>query len=187
MSNNIFQGKLVRLRGVEPQDADVFFQWGGDTDMARFSDYVRFPGSLESTRKHFERMATPDSGSDLFDFVIENTDGDVVGIINSHTCDRRVGCFMYGLGIAEPYRGRGYATEAVLLVLRYFFTELRYQKVTATVYSNNPASQALHKGLGFKLEGQVRRTVFTLGQYFDELFFGMTAEEFYKLYPDWVL
>ncbi len=184
---NIFQGKLVRLRGVEPHDAEVFFPWGEDSDMSRYSDYIRFPNSLEATRKHFGRMATPDSGSDLFDFVIENTDGDVVGIINSHTCDRRVGCFMYGLCIAEPYRGRGYATEAILLVLRYFFTELRYQKVTATVYSNNAASQALHKRLGFTLEGQVRRTVFTQGQCFDELFFGMTVEEFDKLYPDMVL
>ncbi|MBN2005870.1 MAG: GNAT family N-acetyltransferase [Anaerolineae bacterium] len=184
---NIFQGKLVRLRGVETQDADVFFQWGGDSDMARFTDYIRFPDSLEATRKHFERMATPDFGGDMFSFVIENGDGDVVGMINSHTCDRRVGSFMYGLCIAEPYRGRGYATEAILLLLRYFFTELRYQKVTVNVYSNNPASQALHKRLGFTPEGQVRRTIFTQGQYFDELFFGMTVEEFCKLYPDWVL
>ncbi|HNT75641.1 MAG TPA: GNAT family protein [Anaerolineae bacterium] len=181
-TKNIWQGKQVRLRGVEPRDAEVFFAWK-DTDMERFADFVRFPHSLEATRKHFEQMATGPK-DDCFDFVIENEAGDAVGIINSHTCDRRVGSFMYGLAIGPDYRRRGYAAEAALLVMRYFFDELRYQKATVTVYSCNPASQKLHERLGFTLEGRVRRTVFTEGQHFDELFYGMTIEEFHALYPE---
>jgi RimJ/RimL family protein N-acetyltransferase len=174
---DIWQGKHVRLRGVEPGDADTFFAWR-DSDMDRFADFVRFPYSLEATRKHFEKMATSEAKDDLFDFVIENKAGEAVGIINSHTCDRRVGCFMYGLAIGPDYRRRGYASEAILLLLRYFFDELNYQKVSATVYSNNEASQHLHERLGFTLEGRIRRVVFTLGQHFDELHYGMTVEEF---------
>ncbi len=174
---DIWQGQRVRLRGVEPGDADTFFAWR-DTDMDRFTDFVRFPYSLEATRKHFERMATPESKDDAFDFVIENEAGEAVGIINSHTCDRRVGCFMYGLAIGPAYRRRGYASEAIFLLLRYFFDELNYQKVSVTVYSNNEASQRLHERLGFTLEGRIRRVVFTLGQHFDELHYGMTVEEF---------
>jgi RimJ/RimL family protein N-acetyltransferase len=64
------------------------------------------------------------------------------------------------------------------LVLRYYFQELRYQKVTVRVYSFNDASIRLHEKLGFQLEGRLRRTVYTNGEYFDELIYGLTVEEF---------
>jgi RimJ/RimL family protein N-acetyltransferase len=64
------------------------------------------------------------------------------------------------------------------MVLRYFFEELRYQKVTIHVHSDNTPSARLHERLGFQLEGRLRRTVYTRGQHLDELVFGMTVEEF---------
>lgn len=105
-----------------------------------------------------------------------------MGIINSHHCDRRVGCFEYGLAIHAEQRRKGYATEAVCLLVRYFFEELRYQKVTVDVFSYNVASIQLHEQLGFQLEGRLRRMLYTNGRYHDKLFYGMTQEEFKKRY-----
>ena len=53
-----------------------------------------------------------------------------------------------GLGIYEPYRRRGYATEAILLLLRFYFLELRMHKCNAGAYSFNEASIGLHRSLG---------------------------------------
>ena len=64
------------------------------------------------------------------------------------------------------------------MVLRYYFRELRYQKATVNVFSFNEASARLHESLGFQLEGRLRRTVFTDGELFDELIYGITVEEF---------
>jgi RimJ/RimL family protein N-acetyltransferase len=36
--------------------------------------------------------------------------------------------------------------------------------------------------VGFQLEGRIRRMVYMRGQYFDELYFGMTREEFAERY-----
>jgi RimJ/RimL family protein N-acetyltransferase len=36
----------------------------------------------------------------------------------------------------------------------------------------------LHERLGFRREGCLRRMIYTDGQYFDDLIFGLTAEEF---------
>jgi RimJ/RimL family protein N-acetyltransferase len=38
--------------------------------------------------------------------------------------------------------------------------------------------------MGFKLEGRLRRMVYTNGEFYDELYFGMTKEEFDQLYPN---
>ncbi len=65
--------------------------------------------------------------------------------------------------------------------MRYYFEELRYQKVTVPVHSYNTASIHLHERLGFKLEGTHRRMGFTRGAYFDLLWYGMTVDEFQSM------
>lgn len=94
-----------------------------------------------------------------------------------------MGVFKCGLRILHPYWGRGYARAAIGLVLRYYFHVLRYQKVTLIIYTFNERSRRLHEGLGFVLEGRLRRTVYTGGAHYDELYFGLTREEFDGLYP----
>jgi RimJ/RimL family protein N-acetyltransferase len=69
----------------------------------------------------------------------------------------------------------------VPLLLRFYFDELRYQKVNAGVYAFNEASLKLHAKLGMREEGRIRRAYFSGGEYHDELRFGMTAEEFREL------
>lgn len=90
--------------------------------------------------------------------------------------------FSYGVAIRNEHQRKSYASEAIILVLRYYFQELRYQKVTTPVFSFNEASRRLHEQLGFQQEGRLRRKIFTRGQYFDEIVFGMTMEEFTEKY-----
>jgi RimJ/RimL family protein N-acetyltransferase len=85
---------------------------------------------------------------------------------------------MYGLVIAAAHQRRGYAREAVQLVLRYYFEELNYQKVTVDVYDYNEVSRRFHESLGFTLEGRIRRTLYTDGKHHDELVYGLLREEF---------
>ncbi len=178
MYRYIWDGTLVRLRAVEPSDWATFFDWNFDSDAARQSYNIPFPRSRERARRWAESEATQDPENDIFRFVVENVVGDLVGTLNTHSCDRRHGTFGYGLAIAQEYQRKGYGSEAVVLVLRYFFEELRYQKATVHVYSFNEPSIRLHERLGFQLEGRIRRMIYTEGQYFDDLIYGLTAEEF---------
>ena len=132
----------------------------------------------EAVRQWAQQEATRKPEDDAFRFVIENETAEVVGDLTTHHCDARVGSFSYGITIRREHRRNGYAAEAIALVLRYYFRELRYQKATVSVYSFNEASARLHESLGFQLEGRIRRTVFTDGQHCDELVYGITAEEF---------
>lgn len=179
---NFWQGERIRLRAIEPEDAEKFYSWNFDSETARFVDFLWPPSSLAASRAWAQRMATQEIKDDMFHCVIEDHQGKTAGLLNSHSTNRRTGTFGYGIAVNEPYRGRGYASEAITLLLRYFFMELRYQKVTVTVYACNPASMALHEKLGFLLEGRLRRMVFTQGQFYDELYYGMTCEEFAERY-----
>jgi RimJ/RimL family protein N-acetyltransferase len=177
-SPSIWQTERIRLRAIEPGDWEVFFRWNQDDGMTRALDWVWFPQSREAVRRQAEEASLRRPENDAFHWVIEDTAGSVVGSIATHDCDRRNGTFAYGINVAREHRGQHYAGEAVALVLRYFFEELRYQKVTVHVYAFNEASIRLHERLGFRQEGRLRRMVYTRGQHFDSIIYGLTAEEF---------
>lgn len=178
--NNVYVGRQVRLRGVEVSDWEFFHQMDWQTtDFGRTTDEIWFPSSKASSQMWAEQQAKQSAANDQFRFVIEALEsGEPVGTINTHTINRRVGTFMYGVAIAPHHQRKGYAGEAIRLVLRYFFFEKRYQKVNAEVYSFNQPSIRLHERLGFMLEGRLRRLVYTDGHYHDALIYGMTREEF---------
>jgi RimJ/RimL family protein N-acetyltransferase len=180
---NYWQGTHVRLRGIEPSDAEAFFAWNQDSDMGRHLDRLWPPGSLERAKQLTQKEATQEPSGDELRWVIEDRQGEFAGMIDTHHCDRRTGCFMYAVAIHREHQRKGYASEAITLVLRYFFEELRYQKVTVDVHGDNPASIALHEKLGFQLEGRIRRMVFAGGKHYDSLIYGLTAEEFQAAYP----
>lgn len=177
-ATSIWEGAKVRLRAVEPEDWERFFAWDQDSETARHAYLIPFPRSVVATRQWAERSANEEPANDAFRFAIESQEGELVGTLNTHECDRRQGTFSYGVAIGADYRRQGYAAEAITLVLRYFFRERGYQKVTVHVYDFNEPSIRLHERLGFQREGRLRRMIYTDGTYHDDLLYGLTAEEF---------
>ena len=186
MTTRYWDGRLIRLRGVEPGDAEAHFLLNQDEELSRHLAQIYPPQSLAAVRAWAEREATRRFEDDTYTFQMETlAGGELVGGIATHDCDRRVGSFTYGLHVLPQHRRNGYAVEAIRLVLRYYFQELRYQKANAGVYAINEASARLHEHLGFTLEGRQRRAVYTRGAHSDLLLFGMTAEEFAATHPDY--
>jgi RimJ/RimL family protein N-acetyltransferase len=175
-------GKLVRLRALRAEDWTFLHSLDQDTESQRLGYRIPFPRNPEGTRKWAEERAAEGANGDRFFFVIETLEGETLGTLHVHNADRRNGTFEYGIDIARAARGRGYGSEAIRIGLRYYFGELGYQKANATVFSFNEPSQAMHRRLGFTEEGRVRRNIYANGTYHDEIWYGMTVEEFYDLY-----
>lgn len=178
---SVWEGHRVRLRAIEPSDWEAFGRFDADSEAARHGYWIPFPRSNEAARRWAEREAMRESDGDNFRFAIETLAGELVGTLNTVDCDRRHGTFGYGIALGREYWRKGYASEAIVLALRYFFGELRYQKVTVRIYAFNEASIRLHERLGFQAEGRLRRMIHTDGQFHDECLFGMTNEEFDRL------
>jgi len=181
MSHNLWQGQKVRLRAVEPEDWETYYHWNDDTDVARDCDWIPFPGSKAWQQKWAAEQATAEPENDTFRWSIENLQAEMVGTIDTHDTNHQAGTFSYGVAIQRAHWHKGYASEAIWIVLGYYFHELRYQKVTVQVYEFNEASLKLHQKLGFKIEGRIRRNVFTEGNYHDSFILGMTIEEYEAL------
>src|SRR5215207_6046345 len=66
---NYWQGNLVRLRGVEPSDAEAFFRWNLDSETGRALDFLWPPVSLARVRKQIEEAALEKFGGERFTWV----------------------------------------------------------------------------------------------------------------------
>jgi RimJ/RimL family protein N-acetyltransferase len=111
-------------------------------------------------------------------FTIETLDGKDVGGISYHSRNRKNGTFSFGVVIAREHRRKGYAEDAVRILLRYAFWERRYQKCNSACVASNAESIRLHQKLGFLEEGRRRRQWFLDGGFEDDVLFGLTREEF---------
>ena len=176
-ATNFWQGQRVRLRAVEPEDWAHFFTWNADTTYDRYTDEIVFPQSRAALQKWTSELAAGEAANDEFRWVIENVEGNFVGTINTHGCSPRNGTFQYGVAVRREQWRKGYASEAVNIILAYFFGELRYRKAHVHVYAFNHASLRLHRKLGFRQEGRLRRMGYSDGEFFDWVLLGLTAEE----------
>ena len=177
MGGNEFEGSKVRLRAVEPEDADAWYESGLDTDLTRRAGITHLPSSRAAFRKRTEEASKAPEG-DSVALMIETLDGTAVGGLSVGEANRRTGVFSYGIGIDTEHRQKGYGTEALELLFRFYFRELGYQKVETGVYAFNEPSLRFHEAFGFVVEGRRRRSVFTRGEHHDVVLLGMTVEEF---------
>ncbi len=186
---NFWLGQKIRLRALEQQDLDAALTATEepDTELQRAEDAIGLPLSRQAEHDNLQNVIKEIGQNDYLYCLIENRQGQIVGHINSFDCVRRNGTFKYALVIKHPFWRKGYGREAVSIFLRYFFYELRYQKCTALVYGFNEQSIRFHERLGFKFEGRLRNMLYTNGQYFDEIYFGITLAEWKQIDPPLVV
>ena len=178
-SRYFWQGKKVRLRPLRAEDAEAFFL--GRLDSPARADLqlgIELPASLEGIRASLEKWLDCKECEGVILFVVETADGEYAGGISLHSMDRKNGVFSFGVVIDARHRQKGYAKDAVEVLLRYAFQERRFQKCNSATVHTNSASISLHRSLGFTEEGRRKRRWFYNGRYHDDVLFGMTAEEF---------
>ncbi|MEV3992509.1 GNAT family protein [Streptomyces sp. NPDC049837] len=182
--SSFWTGERVRLRGIEPEDWEAFMEFDAHTGHQRSVDALHPPRSAEGYHAWAAEQAVATPTGDTFRLAIEALDtGELVGALSTADADPRTGRFHYGIGIGADHQRRGYAADAVVVLLRFMFGERRYHKCEAGIYAFNDASLALHRKLGFAEEGRLRDHEFFAGRHHDLVLMGMTAPEFAERHP----
>lgn len=179
-----WQNERVRLRAIGDDDWERHYLGMFDTNGRRTLDYeVALPASPESQKAMMQSFIdfAPETGRLMF--CIETLEGVDVGAINLNGIDEKNGVFGIGIQVYRDYRGKGYATAAMEILLRYAFYERRLNKLNNSVIEGNHASLAMFKKLGAKEEGFRRETVYMNGRYWGETLVGITRADFEAICP----
>ncbi len=82
-----------------------------------------------------------------------------------------------GYWIGAQHAGQGYMPEAVAVILRFAFDELRLHRVEAAIVPRNGPSRRVADKLGLREEGTATRFLQIRGVWEDHVRYAITAEE----------
>ena len=175
MLGPVLEGDRVQLGPPRPENLEAFVRWFADPQVTRFLSR-RYPPSLKQEEEWLERMAG--SGEDIAWAVSLKETEALIGVTGLHRIDwrHRHGWIEISLGDRSAW-GQGYATETIRLGTTYAFEELAFEKVLASVYSDNSASVRLLAKVGYRDCGLFRRSAFFAGQWHDELLAEVLRED----------
>lgn len=110
--------------------------------------------------------------------VLRVTDDQLVGLVGYFDLNTRNRSAEIGGLIGPEFHGQGFSHEAVSLLLKYLFTELRLNKVYAQTAEFNNRSLKLLSRLGFKVDGRLRQHHELRGVLYDDVLLSILAEEY---------
>ncbi|MCX7773604.1 MAG: GNAT family N-acetyltransferase [Clostridia bacterium] len=87
----------------------------------------------------------------------------------------------------QEYRGKGYGTEALKLLLDFGFNLLNLNNIMLGVFSYNERALNCYKKVGFKEIGRRRQARVVGGEKYDAVLMDMLSEEFESVYVKKVL
>ncbi|RJP27599.1 MAG: N-acetyltransferase [Candidatus Omnitrophota bacterium] len=177
-TGNLFiKGEKIFLREVDFTDVnEQYLRWMNDREINQYLESRFFPQSLEKLEAFVRSMK--ESKQHVFLAIIDNLANEHIGNIKLGPIDwihRRAEIgFLIG---NKSYWGKGYATEAIRLVVQYAFDTLNVHKVTAGCYSTNVGSVKAMEKVGFMQEGVLKEHCFCNGRYVDIIRFGIIKSE----------
>lgn len=176
-----WQNDKVRLRAIREEDWENVYTSGFDTPARLLLECaMELPPTITGAKQFVEENADFSSNNKRVMFTIENLDGENIGGINLNSINERNGTFSIGIVVDKEYRGKGYGTSAMKILLKYAFLERRLNKFNDCVLEGNKGSEKMMRKLGCIQEGVRRQVVYINGKYLDFILFGMTKDEFVK-------
>lgn len=156
------------------EDLPDLVEFANNEDISRnLTDAFPFPYTEENGRRFIEFAR---STKDLI-YAIDK-DGLAIGGVGIHP---KTNVYRFtaevGYWLAQPFWRQGIMRKALGLLINIAFTQTELQRLEASVYDYNTASQALLKSLGFSLEGIRKEYTFKNGAFHDSYLFRMVKEE----------
>jgi RimJ/RimL family protein N-acetyltransferase len=171
-------GKKVKLRAFREDDLKNALAMVNNQGVTQFLQYMR-PRSLHEEREWLNDVMRGDDSTRI-NYAIDSSDGEFMGSVGLMHIDRRNRSAELGIAIARSEDwGRGFGTEAAILMLRHAFEELNLHRVHLRVYDYNERGQRSYAKIGFTLEGRLRQAHFRHGAWHDVVLMSILDEEFF--------
>ncbi len=169
-------GQRVRLRAMEPADAESLWRWNNDPEVTRWLD-TEYPESLAHT-VHRAAELPRNSYEQLLLMVETLAEGRLIGVACLRDARPENGRAELDLYIGEKdCWGRGYGTDAVRVICRYGFDQMRLHMIALWVVAGNTGAIRAYEKAGFVQDGRHREAFRRNGAWHDLILMSLLEGE----------
>ena len=140
----------LRLRPLEPEDAQAIANLVGNWNVARWLARVPFPYTIADAEAFIVHARTGGAAADGAIAAITRDD-QLIGLVS---IEPRHHGMELGYWLGEPFWGNGYMSEAAAALVSAFFHRSDADALQAGYFEGNHASARILTGLGFEACGQ---------------------------------
>jgi RimJ/RimL family protein N-acetyltransferase len=175
------EGKQVILRPMNrATDLEFCQRWINHPDVRHFLTQS-LPITLEDEGKWFDSLIGNKSNITLGIVVKES--GELIGVMSLIHIDWLNRTAVTGTWIGgQEHRGKGYGTDAKMILLAYAFLTLNLRKICSGAIAFNGASLRFNAKCGYKEEGVLKQQVYKDGQYYDEFLTAVFKDDWLPLW-----
>lgn len=168
------EGRKVNLRPFTRADLPILTRWINDPAVRDFLT-ATLPQTEKQEEEWFNKLGADDKNVVLG---IETKEGLLIGSMGIHQINWKDRICTTGALIGEKeYWGRGYGTDAKMVLLDYIFNTLNLRKVCSSVIAYNKRSLHYSLHCGYKIEGRRRKHIFKRGRYWDLIELGLFKKD----------
>lgn len=167
------------LRSFTADDAEaVFKNW---TSSDAVTKYLRWEThrDISMTRGYINFLLENYSKINAYDWAIVLKElGEPIGSMGAVELNEKAQSVEIGYCIGEKWWRRGYTSEALSAVIKFFFEEVGVNRVYSEHDPKNPNSGRVMLKCGMKYEGTLRQADFNNSGICDTCIYGILAEEY---------
>jgi [ribosomal protein S5]-alanine N-acetyltransferase len=164
----------------------AYCRWLNDPEINKYLE-TRFSVQTQDTIKMYVRQMNRASNQIFLAICLEENDHHVGNIKFSDIDWNHKRAFLSLIIGEKGLWGRGFATEAIELMVRYGFETVGLNKIEPCCYDANKGALRLFKKTGFSVEGELRETALFEDNLISVIWFGLTRREWQYRHPDGVI
>jgi ribosomal-protein-alanine N-acetyltransferase len=162
----IITERLILLPLSMEHCSEYYLNWLNDPEVYKFLE-TRGNQNMEMLKDFIENQIK--NKVNIWAITLKSS-GKHIGNIKINPINFKHGFGEYGILIGEKNEwGKGYAKEASLGIIDYFFDEINLNKINLGVVRKNTQAVELYEKLGFVTEGIYRKHLIYDGIYYDVL------------------
>lgn len=161
----------IILRPWRIKDLDNLVKYANNLNIARnLTDVFPYPYTKENGKAYIDMVST-DNPVKVFAIEVDGEAIGSIGIFPQQDVHRKNAEMGYWL--AEPFWGKGIMPIAVQKIVEYGFSTFDINRIFASPFGINKASQRVLEKSGFIREAQFEKTLIKNGEYIDEYIYAI--------------
>jgi ribosomal-protein-alanine N-acetyltransferase len=167
------------LRQFTPQDAeDLYRVCASDPDVARFAYESAYETKEEAVAIITKRCGPNDTAVN-WAILLKETE-QFIGAIDVSLTDEEAKAMETTYELGKAWWHQGFAAEALAVVIKYVFEELKINRLWASYDPRNPNSGAVLRKCGLKQEAYLRQNKVFKGELVDRIWCAILAENYFN-------